>query len=161
MLSLRETFKRLDENSKKRNYKEGGSIRRNYEDGGSILDEVKKFGKDVAKELVLDAAGLSKKDNEESSSDLDAKLLAYLEAQKAAETDIEIEPVEAGFASSSIQSVKAEDTPPIKRFAGETREYSDIDLSALSQIDFLKSFDDIKIKAEGPRGTTISIDSPL
>ena len=62
---------------------------------------------------------------------------------------------------SHLQSVKAEDTPPIKRFAGETREYSDIDLSALSQIDFLKSFDDIKIKAEGPRGTTISIDSPL
>ena len=77
------------------------------------------------------------------------------------EKDIEIEPVEAGFASSSIQSVKAEDAPPMKRFAGETLETSDIDLSALSQIDFLKSFDDIKIKAEGPRGTTISIDSPL
>tara|TARA_Y100000004_G_C8842696_1_gene381211 strand:+ start:259 stop:714 length:456 start_codon:yes stop_codon:yes gene_type:complete len=151
MLSLRETFKRLDENSRRRNYKEGGSI----------LDEIIDFGKDVGKELVLDAAGLSDKDKAESSSDLDAKLLAYLEAQKAAETDIEIEPVEAGFASSSIQSVKAEDAPPMKRFAGETLETSDIDLSALSQIDFLKSFDDIKIKAEGPRGTTINIDSPL
>ena len=151
MLSLRETFKRLDENSKRRNYKEGGSI----------LDEIIDFGTDVGKALILDAAGLSDKDKAESSSDLDAKLLAYLEAQKAAETDIEIEPVEAGFASSSIQSVKAEDTPPMKRFAGETLETSDIDLSALSQIDFLKSFDDIKIKAEGPRGTTINIDSPL
>lgn len=151
MLSLRETFKRLDENSKRRNYKEGGSI----------LDEIIDFGTDVGKALILDAAGLSDKDKAESSSDLDAKLLAYLEAQKAAETDIEIEPVEAGFASSSIQSVKAEDAPPMKRFAGETLETSKIDLSALSQIDFLKSFNDIKIKAEGPRGTTINIDSPL
>jgi len=151
MTSLRETFKRIDKTSKRRNFKNGGSI------GKKIWT----FVKEVGKEAVLTAAGLSDKDKEEvSSDDLDAKLLAYLKAQEAAETDIEIGEVAAGFASSNIKGVKVDPVEKFQpRFAGETMEFSDIDLQALANLQVLKDFNDVRIKAEGPRGTTLTLAS--
>jgi len=151
MTSLRETFKRIDKTSKRRNFKEGGSIG----------EKIWTFVKDVGKEAVLTAAGLSDKDKEEvSSDDLDAKLLAYLKAQEATETDIEIGEVTAGFASSNIKGVKVDPVENFQpRFAGETMEFSDIDLQALANLQVLKDFNDVRIKAEGPRGTTLTLAS--